>query len=272
MLLSPRVWTTTTDRLRELGFRRRQADTFTADGVTVTARGGWLTLRVTDGAPQDAAHPDLLGHAGLWKPAPAGNGGASLTCDLPLAALLQRVDEDTDGVIDSILRWALETRPGAVMPGWEAPASDHIDALVPEAARSLRCGPYLEPVTVVLEEAKLALRVTIRRSGPLTGARRQWLDRVLADGTSFRMIRIGVREAGREDPVVEAETDLSGVPADVLDAALPVAFDALRACFSLLVFTTAVVCDPQCRSDALDHDPQVVLKPFDIRTSKSRSK
>ena len=119
----------------------------------------------------------------------------------------------------------------------------------------------------------LALRVPICRTGEqMAAARRQWLDRLVADGSELRLVRVGIREPGSGSALVEAEIDLSGAPSGVLEAALPIALDALGACFSQLAATAAVICDPQCRSRALEQQPHDVLKTLDPKFTNARSK
>jgi hypothetical protein len=279
VLLSQITWKESTGRFRELGFQRVRADEYAAEGMSLTVRHGWLTLSAAGDTRAGAGDTAMLGHPGLWKTAVDDSGDQTLSFDVPLAALLTRLSEGNDQEIDTadavgaLVRWAMETRPGSVLPPWQPPPADQIDSIVPEAARSLRCGPHLQRVTVVAQEGRLALRVPICRAGEqIAAARRQWLDRLLADGSELRMVRVGLREPGSGSVLVEAEIDLSGAPAGVLEAALPIALDALRACFSQLAATAAVICDPQCRSRALEQQPHDVLKTFDPKFTNARSK
>jgi hypothetical protein len=278
VLLSQTTWRESAGRIRELGFQRLRADEYSADDVTLTVRHGWLSLIAAGDARAGAGDTAMLGRPGLWKTAVGGSGEETLAFDVPLAALVQGMGDGNDDEIDTVdavgalVRWALETRPGAVMPPWQPPPADQIDAIVPEAARSLRCGPRLQRVSVTAEEGRLALRVPICRAGEqIAGARRQWLERLLADGSELRMVRVGMREPGIGCALVEAEIDLSGAPGGVLDAALRIALDALHACFSQLVVTAAIICDPQCRSRMLEQDPHDVLETLDTLSTNARS-
>jgi hypothetical protein len=278
LLASHQVWVESAGRLRELGFRRACADTFAADGVTLKARGGWLTLSA-DGGPRELWRGSgMLGRPGLWKPAAGDNGDQAFAFDLPLASLIDRLGEGDDGDVDTpdavgaLVRWALRTRPGAAMPRWQPPPADHVSSFVGAADLSLRCGPYIQQIAVALHEGRLSLGAPICRLGEqMAGPRRRWLDRLLADCEGIRMVRVGVRESGAAEPALEAEIDLSGVPSEVLESLLSIAVDALRACFSLLAATAAVICDPQCQSLALDGEPGELLKPFNTRSFKKRS-
>jgi hypothetical protein len=279
VLLSQATWKESTGRFRELGFQPVRADEYTADGMSLTFRHGWLTLSAAAGSRAGAGDTTMLGRPGLWKTAVGGSGDQAITFDVPLAALLAGLSEGNDQEIDTadavgaLVRWALETRPGAVMPPWHPPPADLLDSIVPEAARSLRCGPHLQRVAVVAQEGRLALRVPIcRTTEQLAAARRQWLERLLADGSELRLVRVGIREPGSGCALVEAEIDLSGAPAGVLEAALPIALDALRACFSQLAATAAVICDPQCHSRVLERRPHDVLKTLDPKFTNARSK
>ena len=288
MLLSQIEWKESAVRFGELGFQRLRADEYAAEGMSLTVRHGWLVLSTaadTRGGAGDTAMPgmpsmpSMLGQAGLWKTAVDGSGDRTVTFDVPLAALLPRLSEGNDQEIDTgdavgaLVRWAMETRPGSVMPPWDPPSADQLESIVPEAALSLRCGPHLQRVAVVAQEGRLALRVPICRAGEqIAGARRQWLHRLLADARDLRMVRVGMRAPGSGRALVEAEIDLSGAPAGVIEAALPIALDALRACFSQLAVTAAVICDPQCRSRALEQQPGEVLKTLDPKSSKPRSR
>jgi hypothetical protein len=278
VLLSPTTWKDSMGRLHELGFRRVQADEYSAGDMSLTVRHGWLTLSARD-TGVGMGDTAMLGCPGLWKTAAHSTGGRILTFDVPLAALVQGMDEGNDDEIDTadavgaLVRWAQETRPGAVMPPWQPPPADQIDSIVPEAARSLRCGPHLQRVSVVAEEGRLALRVPICRAVEQTAApRRRWLERLLADGGELRMVRLGQRETGSGSAGVEAEIDLSGAPGGVLEAVLRIAADALRACFSQLAVTAAVICDPQCGSRVLEQQPHDVLKTLDPKSTNARSK
>jgi hypothetical protein len=253
-------------QLRELGFRRVRADEYSAGDMLLTVRHGWLTLIAAADTRAGAGDTAMLGCPGLWKTAIDGSGGRILTFDVPLAALVQGMDEGNDDEIDTadavaaLVRWAIETRPGAVMPSWQPPPADQIASIVPEATRSLRCGPHLQRVAIVAQEGRLALRVPICRAGEqVAGARRQWLDRLLADGSELRLVRVGIRESG-------------SAPAGVLETTLPIALDALRACFSQLAATAAVIGDPQCRSRVLEEQPHEVLKTLDPKFTNARSK
>jgi hypothetical protein len=278
VLLSPSTWKESTGRFRELGFQRLRADEYTADDVTLTVRHGWLTLHAADDSRAGAGDTAMLGRPGLWKTAVGGSGDRALTFDVPLAALLTRLGEGNDHEIDTadavgaLVRWALETRPGSVMPPWQPPPADQLDSIVPEAARSLRSGPHLQRVAVTAQEGRLALSVPICRAVErMAGARRRWLDRLLADTSELRMVRIGMQDPGSGTARVEAEIDLSGAPAGVLEATVPIALDALRACFAQLAATAAVLCDPQCHSRALEQQPQDVLKTLDPKFTNARS-
>ena len=279
MLLAQNAWKESTGRFRELGFRRVRADEYVAEGLSLTVRHGWLTLSAAGDTSAGTGDTAMLGRPGLWKTAVASSGDQTVTFDVPLAALLTRLSEGNDQEIDTadavgaLVRWAMETRPGSVLLPWQPPPADQIDSIVPEAARSLRCGPHLQRVAVVAAEGRLALRLPICRAGePIAAARRQWLDRLLADGRELRMVRVGLGEPGSGSALVEAEIDLSGAPSGVLEAALPIALDALGACFSQLAATAAVICDPQCRSRALEQQPHDVLKTLDPKFTNARSR
>jgi hypothetical protein len=277
MLLAHSAWIESTERFAELGFKRRRDDTFVADGVTMTARDGWLTLRAQDDQQDSAPTIGMLGQPGLWKPASSDADGQAVVCDLPLAALLERLGEAADDDIENgaavgeVVRWALQTRPGCVRPPWDPPSDDLIDTLLPAGELSVNRGPYLEKVSVIRDEGMLSLRIPLCRGGEkLSGVRRTWLGHLLADGRGFRMVRVGARESAGAAISAELEIDLSGAPQGVLEALLPTALDALRACFSLLVVTAAVISDPQCASRALDQEPTTLLKLFTTTSSKAR--
>ena len=284
MLLSQITWKESTGRFQEMGFHRVRADEYAAEGMSLTVRHGWLTLSAagdTGAGAGDTGMPGMLGQAGLWKTAVDGRGDQTRTFDVPRAALLEGLGEgpddelDTADAVGAIVRWAMETRPGSVMPPWQPPPAAQIDSIVPEAARSLRCGPHLQRVAVVAQaqEGRLALRAPICRAGEqIAAARRQWLARLLADGSEIRMVRVGVQDPGSGTALVEAEIDLSGAPAGILETMLPIALDALRACFSQLAVTAAVICDPQCRSRVLEQQPSEVLKTLDPKSTNPRSR
>jgi hypothetical protein len=279
VLLSPHTWKESAGRLEDLGFRRQRADAYAADDVTLTVRHGWLTLSAPDPAPAGPGDTALIGRPGLWKTAVDGRGQQGLTFDVPLMPLLERLDEGSDdevapaAAVAALVRWALETRSGSVVAGWQPPPSDWIEARVDERALTLRCGPRLRRVSVVAEKQRLALRVQICQAGAeIEDARRQWLERLLDDAATLRLVRIGLRDSGAGCATAAAEIDLSAAPASVLEAALPIALDALSAAFAQLADTAALICDPECRGRMLDQSPNDVLLTLDSRFTKTRSK
>jgi hypothetical protein len=279
MLMPRTTWAEATSGLAALGFRKRRGGAFAAHGVTLTEVDGWATL--STGAAAADADPGgaWLGRPGLWKPASNGDGPPTIVFDVPLRPVidgLDAADDDAGDALDAmaaIARWAVHTRPGADAPPWQPPPPERLNAILPGEARSLRSGPYLQPARLEADDGRLALRTSICRVGdPMPPARGQWLNRLLADCRGLRMVRVGIRETA-DGPALEAEADLTGAPAGVLESTLPVALDALQACFGLIAATATFICDPQRRSLALERDPAELLTRTTTkssRTSKTR--
>jgi hypothetical protein len=269
------AWAQSTTGLEALGFRKRHGGAFAGGGVTLTASHGWATLSASAARfgiePGDA----MLGRPGLWKPASIGGACPAIVFDVPLQPViagLDAADDDTGDAVDAIAaiaQWAVHTRPGADAPPW-APPRERLTGILPPETLFVRTGPYVQPARLDVGDGRLALRVTVCRPGdPLPAARRQWLDRLLADCRGWRMVRVGLREAGDGAAALDMEIDLTGAPPGVLEAALPIALDALQACFELLAATATHVSDPQRRSLALERDPAELLAPTTTKNSRS---
>ncbi len=242
--------------LGELGFRRHRPGLYSTRGVTLTVRGGWLT--VVTARPRKAPPGGDLGRPGLWM---TGVGGrtACRVFELPLDPLLGTAADDYDerapgDVVAAAARWALETRSGRPRRSWTAPPAERVRAAA--GTQTLRAGRHLEPVRVTCQKRTVALRATMGRiDGSISEPRRRWLEQLLADAGRLRMVRVGVAPNAGGPSMFEAEVNLSGAPPWMAEALLPVAVEALRRCFSWLAPTAALIGDPQIKSVALETEP-----------------
>ena len=259
MLLTDQILDKTHDRLLELGLRRRSTDVYADDDVMVVSRDGWLTLHT--GAWSDQAGPDVaeLDRPGLWKTV-TSDETARRVFDVPLAVMLQRLDDTADvtgpDLACAAVTWALETRDGDVGSDWQPPAPDELSQAAPPAALSFRWESLIQQAGFTTGPGMLTLQVTIGTvDADLSAARRGWIEHLLIDASRLRMARLGLRPGGNGVASIEACINLSGAPTCVRDVLVPVAVDALRSCFSLVVSTATFLGDTGCASRALYNDP-----------------
>ena len=222
--------------------------------LTRTIEDGWLKL-ASGHAEVDADYG--LDAPGLWKP--VGGGGEF---EVPLETMLRRVDAlelDEDPrvqVVSMVASWAEQTIGGGVPRGWAPPPRDRLDELVPAAALSFRSGSFIEPARLVADERTLRLQVSLGRfDDAMPASRRKWAVRLLDDVSSLRLVRAGLRDRLGHGGSIEAAIDLTGAPAPIAEALLPVALDALRHCFVFFVPTATLVGDAGCPSRMLDAPP-----------------
>ena len=108
---------------------------------------------------------------------------------------------------------------------------------MPEGLLTVCCGHHARQGELAVGEGRLALRMPVVTRVPagLSESRMSWLRQVLLDAQDrWRLVRLGlVGDVG--DASVEAEVDLTGVPASLLEALVPLAASALRCAVSWVV-------------------------------------
>ncbi len=255
MPLTARTIARTTDRLAELGLHPDRRNGWSGADLHLSIDDGWLCFRAKR---QPTASSGGLDAPGLWKPSTAGGR----VFEAPLAAILQRIDDaglddhPEVAVISMLATWAVQTLDGNGRNGWAPPAVERLNELVPPAALSFRTGSLLEPARLVSRDRALRVQVSLGRIDPaLSDERRQWVDRLVTDARRLRLVRVDIRSTGEAATSIEAAIDLTGAPAAIGEAMLPVAVDALRHCFNFLAPTATIVGDARCASRVLDTVP-----------------
>ncbi len=255
MLLTARTIARTTDRLAELGLRPGRPNTWSGKGLHLGTDDGWLRLNTKR---RPVAASGGLDAPGLWKSSTAGGR----VFEAPLDAILQRIDDagfddhPEVAVITMLATWAVQTLDGNGRKGWTPPAVERLNELIPPAALSFQSGSLLEPCRLVSLEHTLRLQVCLGRIDPgLSDERRHWVDCLVADARRLRLVRVDIRSTGETATSIEAAIDLTGAPAAIGEAMLPVAVDALRHCFNFLAPTATIVGDARCASRVLDTVP-----------------
>lgn len=244
-------------------------------GLSLTATRRWVVVADTRPFTEAATAPRDPGPPGLWKHDARGGTGGSVF-EIPLAAILQRLgvaDADQEARADvarTLVRWAADTAGGRHPAGWQPPAAERLDEIIAGASLGVRAGSDVGRARVVATPAGLVMRLAIcRYIGRLPAGREAWLQRLLADASRLRMVRLGVGpgqdgdDAGR---TVEAQVDLTGAPDCILPAAAVIAAEALAATFSLLVTTATFIGDGRCPSRALAVAPHRFISPKETDT------
>ena len=255
MQLTARTIARTNDRLAELGLQPDRPNAWSGEDLHLSIDGGWLCFSTKRSPPAASGGLDA---PGLWKQ----STGGGRVFEAPLGAIMQRIDDTgfddhaEEAVIAMVATWAVQTLDGTGARGWAPPAVERLDELLPPAALSFQSGSLLEPCTLVSLEHTLRVHVCLGRIDPaLSDARRRWVDRVVADARRLRLVRVELRAPGEAPAMIEAAIDLTGAPAAIGEAMLPLAVDALRHCFEFLALTATIVGDAQCASRVLDTVP-----------------
>ncbi len=227
-------------------------------GLTLSIEDGWMKL-VSRECKVDADCG--LDAPALWKRVGHGTG-AHRVFEVPLETTLDRVDtleldDDPRGqVVSMVATWAEQTIEGGVPRGWAPPPRERLDQLVPAAALSFRSGSFIEPARLVADERTLRVQVSLGSfDDAMAASRRKWAVELLADVSSLRLVRTGLRVRLGHGASIEAAIDLTGAPAPIAEALLPVAVDALRHCFVFFVTTATLIGDSGCPSRLLDASP-----------------
>ena len=223
-------------------------------GVTLSIQDGWLKLT----SRHQKIDADCgLDAPGLWKPVGYGS-----VFEFPLETTLHRIDAlelDDDPrvqVVSMVASWAQQTIDGGVPRGWAPPPRDRLDELIPAAALSFRSGSFIEPARLEADERTLRVQVSLGRlDDPMPASRREWVGLLLAAVSSVRLLRAGLRTRPGHGGSIEAAIDLTGAPAPIAEALLPIAVDALRHCFVFFVSTATIIGDAGCPSRMLDASP-----------------
>ncbi len=222
--------------------------------LTTTIEDGWLKLA---SGYREVGADRGLDAPGLWKP--VGGGGEF---EVPLETMLRRVDAlDVDEdpraqIVSMVASWAEQTIDGGVLRDWAPPPRELLDELVPAAALSFRSGSFIEPARLVADAGTLRVQISLGRfEDPMPKSRRKWVARLLAAVSSLRLVRAGLRARLGLGGSIEAAIDLTGAPAPIAEALLPVAVDALRHCFVFFVPTATLIGDAGCSSRLLDASP-----------------
>ncbi len=226
-------------------------------GLRLSIEDGWMKLSRDGKVDADGG----LDAPGLWKDLGHGTG-AHRVFEVPLETTLDRVDtleldDDPLGqVVSMVATWAEQTIDGGVPRGWAPPPRDRLDQLVPAAALSFRSGSFIEAARLVADERTLRVQVNLGGVDEAVAAsRRKWAVELLVDVSSLRLVRAGLRVRPGHGESIEAAIDLTGAPAPIAAALLPVAVDALRHCFVFFVTTATLVGDAGCPSRLLDASP-----------------
>ena len=165
-------------------------------------------------------------------------------------------DDPASQVVSMIESWAEQTIDGGTPKGWASPPRDRLDELVPAAALTFRSGSFIEAARLVADDNTLRVQVSLGRlDSTAPAARREWINLLLAGTSSLRMVRVGFRAGDDRGGSIEAAVDLTGAPAPIAEALLPVAVDALRHCFVYFVPIATLIGDAGCPSRLLDTAP-----------------
>jgi hypothetical protein len=194
----------------------------------------WLRIQPTPASSSPSRH--RLGSPGLWKK-PGRNVPPEFA--IPAAAWSRGPAPDDDEVRDAApvdsparrreaaLGWARVTwsAPGT-LAAWEPPDPERLDALAPSVRRHVRRGPLLREIELVRQPGRLAWRLRLATlHHPLPAGRRHWLNRFVRDASSqWPLARFGLSADRR----LVAETDLTGIPGELLPVLFPAGLDTLR--------------------------------------------
>ncbi len=200
-----------------------------------------------------------VGRPGLWKlGAPTRDGLPLQVFEVPLVGPLgQRRATDVEQVV-SWARTCLAAgrskisppAPGDRLPSeWSPPSREELEALVPAARRTLGVGPFSTRGVLVRAPHRLALRFDLFGAArpdlsTLSAPRRAWLEAVLAQACTWRLVRVGRLPPGGDASPLVAEVDLTGAPHALIETLLPFALDALCCVCSWLLLSVRFLCDP----------------------------
>lgn len=227
-------------------------------GLALSIEDRWLTLT---SRPRKGEAVCGLDAPGLWKLVGHGRGVRKVF-EIPLETTLQRIDtlelddEPDTLVVSMVASWAEQTIDGTVPRGWSPPSRERLDELVPASALSFRSGSFIEPARLVADERTLRVQVSLGTfDDAMPASRRKWAVGLIADVSRLRLVRAGLRVRLGQGGSIEAAIDLTGAPAPLAEALLPIAVDALRHCFVFYVTAATLIGDAGCPSRLLDASP-----------------
>ena len=185
---------------------------------------GWLTIETGLRPDSDPTGEVDLAEAGLWRSLRDDAGSTRRVFDLPAIAWMvetgdgdygDHADHEAGSVLDSCIRWAIDSDRRTSLDEWTPPSPEQIDDLVRRSGTTVRVGEIVRECVTHLDNERFALRCPIVPSVPqdLPAPRREWLDRLASEAQRlWRIVRVGA-----EGSAIVATVDLTGAP----DAALP---------------------------------------------------
>jgi hypothetical protein len=250
--------------LKNLGFTATGAGTHQRDDFVLRLSGSFPTLEAPLIAPSaiDALR-GWIGRPGLWKCVAAGPGWMR-RFDLPQQVLRQSMDDDEamdqPSALQQILTWAMSTASGEPFPDWQAPADDELP--LSELDLVIRSGRFIRHGRIVRNPGRLALRIPVLPSfrDALPPPRMEWLCHILLEAQGrCPMVRLGLAP---ESTSIEAEIDLSGAGASLLEMIIPPGLAALRWVVAWLVEPVSLLADATVVSQALQAGPVRAERPL----------
>jgi hypothetical protein len=243
----------THDALRELGFTAsRKGNSYRYNGLALSMASPWSHLQVVAAQRDIDPLKGQLGRPAPWKWTGSEQAGYHRIFDVPAHLLSECADEDGDDAklpVGSIIPWAIATENGELPTGWEPPPREEAISWIRPQGLSLQVGPFARQGTLIHTPERLALRFPILPSIPadLPEPRRQWLRAILIEAQNrWRLVRIGLSDRG----TAEAEVDLSGAPACVVESLLRTSLDAIRFVVEWLVWPAAFLADTSISCEA----------------------
>jgi hypothetical protein len=245
-----------------LGFADRDG-VYRLDGVCLRMERGWPTLTTVRTEARGDPLRGRLGRPGLWKSVVVGAGrraSVQQVWELPPAVLRDLAEDadeeqgDGDGsAFHAALAWALATADGQAPAGWRAPPREELEAAMPPGALTVRKGSLVRQGSLLWAPNRVALVFPVLARVPpdLPGARREWLEALLADAqTQWRLVRLGVAaEEGASS--VQAEVDLSGAPLPLMEGLLKNSLSALQWVVQWLIRSADFLADARVACRAL---------------------
>jgi hypothetical protein len=200
---------------------------------------------------------DFIGRPGLWR-ALSLDGSSRAVFACPKAA--QLVPIGSWGIAEAraaeleLFAWARDTARGRLRRDWQAPSPEEVESWL--AARQLVARASGRVVKGEVECDAKSLRIFFpelaRLSDELSSARRSWASALCLDAHSqWQLARFAL-----VDDRVQAEVDLSGVPASMAPALFALALDALVVAVEWVLPALALVTDSSVASRTLDREPR----------------
>jgi len=226
----------------------RKADTSALNGFELRSEGDWLALVDLTPLP-DGPRPSGLGGPGLWR---IVQDGAALRRVHDLPQLRGAEGAPSAEEFTRLLEWASATFASERAGAWTPPPREEVESWLTPARLSVRSGSLLARGELVHEPRRLALVFPDLVVAPanLSPARREWLDGLLLDAQQrWRLVRFGIDADTRR---VQAEVDLSGIPAAWARPFLQLSLEALAWAVEWLLSPLSFLVDPSASSEALE--------------------